>query len=89
MKTTITLLLLTALLSSTNCIGPALAARGKVNAHDREGFAKANIEREAAGLPPLTKDQYLHMESATPTTVTTSTAPSEEPVTHERHVIIR
>ena len=79
MKSTITLLLLTISLSFTSCIGPALSARGKISAHDREAFAKANADREAAGLPPLTKKQFMNMETTAPTTrviTTTTDSPS-------------
>lgn len=72
---TIPALLLALSLTMTGCIGAALSARGKISAHDREAFAKANAEREAAGLPPLTKKQFMNMEpSSSPRVITTTTS---------------
>lgn len=80
MKITINLLLLTICLSMSSCIGAALSARGKISAHDREAFAKANADREAVGLPPLTKKQFMNMESNSPTkqATTTDTPPTPQ-----------
>lgn len=102
MKITALLLLLVAALSTTGCLGAAIASSNKARAHDREAFAKTNLEREAAGLPPLTKSQFMNMGTATPvttvpvttvvpgtTTTVTTVAPEETTVTKTRHVNIR
>lgn len=102
MKISAIMLLLVAALSTTGCLGAAIASSNKARAHDREAFAKTNLEREAAGLAPLTKAQFMNMGTTTTTTTmvpvtTTTLAPvttvttvtPTEPTVTKRHVNIR
>ena len=101
MKISAILLLLVAALSTTGCLGAAIASSNKAKAHDREAFAKTNLEREAAGLAPLTKSQFMNMGTTTTTTTTmvpvttlepvttVTTVTPNEPTVSKRHVNIR
>ncbi|MFZ4765932.1 MAG: hypothetical protein ACOYMN_13360 [Roseimicrobium sp.] len=76
MKAPATLLLVAAMALATSCIGPAIATSIKASSHDREAFAKMNTEREAAGLAPLTKSQYMNMQGGEATQTTLPAAPA-------------
>jgi hypothetical protein len=80
MKIIVILSLLAIVMNTTGCFSAAIASSNRAKAHDREAFAKTNVDREAAGLPPLTRDQFMNMASPTSETVTTVT-PAETKAT--------